>query len=140
MEVLGFELPDELYYTDDHVWVRVEGGKVRMGLDSIGAKAIREVVRVKLRPVGSRLEKGKPFAILESAKWVGSLKSPVAGRVIEVNEKLKREPYLVNQDPYGEGWMVVVELEEALPIEELHHGEGLKEWAEKEVRERFKLV
>lgn len=140
VKVDKFELPDDLYYNDDHVWVKIENGKVRLGLDDFGQHIAGKILFARTRPVGREIVKGKSFVSIETGKWVGSLKSPVNGKIVEVNPKLKSKPTLINEDPYGEGWMVIVEpsnLDEDL--KDLHHGpEDVKAWMEKEMAEKLK--
>ena len=103
-------LPDEyLYDRKDHLWARVEEGKVRVGLDQFGQKAAGTVAYVKILPTGRSVNKGRSFGSLESGKYIGPLKAPVAGKIVEVNQEALDDPRLVNTDPYGKGWFVVIE-------------------------------
>lgn len=103
-------LPDEyLYDRKDHLWVRIEEGKVRVGLDQFGQKAAGTVAYVKILPTGRSVNKGRSFGSLESGKYIGPLKAPVAGKIVEVNQEALDDPRLVNTDPYGKGWFVVIE-------------------------------
>lgn len=97
-----------LYYTKEHEWVKVEGEKCRVGVTDYAQKSLHEVVYVDLPKVGKSLTQGVEFGTVESVKAVSELYSPVSGEVIERNEKLVDSPELVNQDPYGAGWIVVV--------------------------------
>lgn len=103
-------LPDEyLYDRKDHLWARVEEGKVRVGLDQFGQKAAGTVAYVKILPTGRSVNKGRSFGSLEAGKYIGPLKAPVAGKIVEVNREVLDDPRLVNTDPYGKGWFVVIE-------------------------------
>jgi glycine cleavage system H protein len=97
-----------LYYTKEHEWMKVENGKCRVGVTDYAQKALHEVVYVDLPNVGKALTQNITFGTVESVKAVSELYSPVSGEVTERNEKLVESPELVNQDPYGAGWIVIV--------------------------------
>lgn len=101
-------VPEGLYYTKDHEWLKIEEGKCRVGVTDYAQKSLHEVVYVDLPSVGKSLTQGVAFGTVESVKAVSELYSPISGEVIERNEKLVNSPELVNQDPYGAGWIVVV--------------------------------
>lgn len=107
--ISGYDLPDDLYYTDEHAWARVEGGRVRVGLNDFAQKLAGEISFVKLPKAGKEASKDKVLFSLQSGKWAGKLKSPVAGTVAEVNDDLTFEPGKINQDCYGEGWVALIE-------------------------------
>lgn len=137
-EVEGFFLPGDLYYDrKDHLWARIENGNVRVGLDMFGQKAAGNVAYIKLMPPGKKVKKGKAFGSLEAGKYVGPLKAPVSGTILITNNRVIEQPSLVNTDPYGEGWFVIIEpenLEEDLM--DLVHGEDeVRVWLESEIRE-----
>jgi glycine cleavage system H protein len=102
------DVPDGLYYTKEHEWVKVEDGKCRVGVTDYAQKSLHEVVYADLPNVGKSLTQGVAFGTVESVKAVSELYSPVSGEVIQRNEKLVNSPELVNQEPYGAGWIVVV--------------------------------
>lgn len=107
----SFELKEELYYWSRGLsWARVEApNRVRIGLSDVGARAAGEIVFVRLRPVGTVVRQGQPTAVIESAKWVGPVESPVSGKIVEVNGELRKNPKLIMGDPYGAGWIAVIE-------------------------------
>lgn len=129
-----FQLPDFLYYDrKDHLWANVEEGKVRVGLDQVGQKAAGKIAYIKIRPVGSIVQKGRTFGSLEAGKYIGPLRAPVNGRIVEVNEEVLKNPSIVNEAPF-DAWMVVIEpssLEEDL--KDLVHGEEVQAWLQEEV-------
>jgi glycine cleavage system H protein len=134
-----YELPDELYYTRDHTYARVEDdGTVTVGMDDFGAKGLGEIEFIDLPLEDDEFEADDAFGSVESAKWVGGLLMPVSGRVIEVNEEVEDNPSIMTEDPYGEGWLIRVkptDLEEDL--KELIHGpDAVLEWIKKEIAER----
>lgn len=102
------DVPEGLYYTREHEWVKIEGEKCRVGVTDYAQKSLHEVVYVDLPNVGKTLTQSVEFGTVESVKAVSELYSPVSGEVIERNGKLVDSPELVNQDPYGAGWIVVV--------------------------------
>jgi len=102
------DVPEGLHYTREHEWVKIEEEKCRVGVTDYAQKLLHEVVYVDLPVVGKSLTQGIEFGTVESVKAVSELYSPVSGEVIERNEKLVNSPELVNQDPYGAGWIVVV--------------------------------
>jgi glycine cleavage system H protein len=108
MKVDDSEVAEGLYYTKEHEWVKIEDGKCRVGVTDYAQKSLHEVVYVDLPNIGKTLAQNVTFGTVESVKAVSELYSPVTGEVIERNEKLTNSPELVNQDPYGAGWIVVV--------------------------------
>src|SRR5262245_29494565 len=100
------EFPEDLRYTKDHEWLRLEGNEGVVGITDFAQDALGDVVFVELPAVGTVLTQGQTFGVVESNKTVSDLFAPVAGEVREVNDALKTQPELVNQDPYGKGWMI----------------------------------
>lgn len=102
-------IPEDLQYAQNHEWVqRQDDGTIRVGISDFAQDALGDVVFVDLPDVGRDLGSGEPFGEIESTKSVSDLYSPTNGEVVEVNEELEDQPELVNQDPYGEGWMMVL--------------------------------
>jgi glycine cleavage system H protein len=108
MKVDDYDVPDGLSYTKEHEWVKVENGKCRVGVTDYAQKSLHEVVYVDLPQLNKTLTQNMTFGTVESVKAVSELYSPVSGEVAERNEKLVESPELVNQEPYGAGWIVVV--------------------------------
>src|SRR5215468_1162053 len=100
------EFPDDLRYTKEHEWLRLEGNDGIVGITDFAQDSLGDVVFVELPTVGATLASGQTFGVVESNKTVSDLFAPVAGRVTAVNEALRDQPELVNRDPYGEGWMI----------------------------------
>jgi glycine cleavage system H protein len=107
-EINELNLPDDLRYADDHEWARVEGDKVRVGLDDYAQDQLGDIVFVELPQVGDTFKQGGEFATVESVKAVVECYLPVGGEVIAVNSALEESPELINKSPYGDGWMVDV--------------------------------
>lgn len=106
-------VPDELRYTQDHEWLRVEGGEAVVGITEYAAQELGDVVFVELPAVGTSLEPAQSFGVIESVKTASDLYSPAAGEVVTVNAALADKPELVNDDPYGDGWMIRLRLADA---------------------------
>ena len=103
--------PDDLRYTKEHEWVRDEGdGRVRVGITDYAQDALGDVVYVDVPETGTEVTAGQPFGEVESTKSVSDVYAPVSGTVIERNGALEERPELVNEDPYGDGWMVAIEV------------------------------
>ena len=132
-----FYLPDDLYYDrKDHLWARLEEGRVRVGLDQFGQQAAGTVAYIKLMPMGRTVTKGRAFGSLEAGKYIGPLKAPVNGKLVETNPEVLANPRLVNTDSYGQGWFVVIEPSNLEPdLVDLAHGPEVQTWLENEVRE-----
>jgi glycine cleavage system H protein len=112
--------PTDLKYTSEHIWLRLEDAKKgRVGLTFYGQEQLKKVVFVELPSIGAEVVQKEPFGSIESRKAVVDLYSPVSGTVVEVNHLLETEPDWVNQDPYGKGWMILVELSNPAEIDSL---------------------
>ena len=105
---MASNVPNDLHYTKDHEWAKKEGELFRVGITDFAQHSLTDIVFVDLPKVGAKLEKGKPFGVVESVKSASDLYSPISGEVVEVNKALPDTPEAVNQDPYGKGWMIVV--------------------------------
>ena len=104
-------VPEDLHYTAEHEWLRVEGDVVVVGITDHAQEQLGDVVYVDLPPAGAQVQTGQPFGEVESTKSVSDLFSPVSGTIAERNDELEDRPELINDDPYGEGWMVRISLE-----------------------------
>lgn len=113
------DFPDELKYTEEHEWVLLEDGMATVGITDFAQDALGDVVFVELPEVGTILESGKPFGVVESVKAVSDVYAPVSGEVIEVNEELQDTPELVNTSPYEDGWMVKIRLADNVKLDDL---------------------
>ena len=101
--------PSELRYSKEHEWAKVEGNRVRVGITQFAADRLSDVVYVELPKVGSQVAFMQPFGVVESVKAVSDLYAPISGKVAEINEALATKPEVINTDPYGQAWMIVVE-------------------------------
>ena len=121
------EFPGDLRYTSEHEWVSVEGeGRVRVGITDFAQDALGDVVYVDLPEEGSEVRGGEPFGEVESTKSVSDVYSPVSGRVVARNPELADNPERVNEEPYGDGWMVVIEMSDPQELEGLMDAAGYR--------------
>ena len=136
VEIEGNEFPEDLYYHREHMWVRVEDGNVRVGYNDWAQEAAGKLVNLNTRRVGRSVKAGKTLGTVESGKWVGPLRTPVSGKIVELNEEVLKRPSLINEDPYGRGWIAVIEPEDLeTELEGLIKGsdkETLEAWLEEE--------
>ncbi len=140
MDVEGYSYPSDLYYYPDHTWAKIEGGLVRVGITPYAVRLAGKIRAVTPRPAGIKVMHGNPVATLESNKWVGPLKSPVSGEIVESNSSLAEDHSPLVDDPYGEGWICVLkpnDLEADLKL--LFHGDDtVKDWIIMEIHGKGK--
>ncbi len=109
VEVGEYKVKEGLYYSENDLWASVEDGKVRIGITDYAQKQLKEVVFLELPGVGSKIEQGESFGAVESVKAVSDLVAPVSGTIIEQNDEVAGTPENLNEDPYDEGWLIVIE-------------------------------
>jgi glycine cleavage system H protein len=122
--------PSELRYHPKDTWARLDGGRVRVGVTDFAQEELDTVVFVDLPQVGDRLEQGEAFGQIESSKTVSDLVAPVSGTILERNEALQDDPEAVNRDPYGQGWMVLIEVDDVTQLDGLLSAEEYDEQTE----------
>ncbi len=120
-------VPDELKYTSEHEWVRVDGEEVVIGITDFAQGELGDVVFVEIDTEGESLSKGDTFGTIEAVKTVSDLYMPVDGEVKEVNPALEDSPELINSQPYGDGWMVRIKISDASQMEELMSADAYRE-------------
>ena len=118
--------PENLKYSNDHEWIRVEGNEAYIGITDFAQGELGEIVYVDVDTVGETKSAGDVFGSIEAVKTVSDLIMPVSGEVLEVNEKLEDSPETVNSDPYGEGWIIKIALENADEVNNLMTSEAYK--------------
>lgn len=106
-------VPADLRYTKEHEWAKLEGDKARVGITAFAQEQLGDVVFVELPKVGAKITAMKTFGVVESVKAVSDLFAPLSGEVVEINAELPKKPEVVNADPYGQGWMIVIKLSNA---------------------------
>jgi glycine cleavage system H protein len=114
-------VPDDLYYTESHEWVRVEGGNARVGITDHAQAELTDVVYVELPKVGTKAEARGQIAVVESVKAASDIYAPIKGEVVEANEALSSNPALVNTDPFGEGWIFVLKMDSPEDVQQLQN-------------------
>lgn len=120
-------IPDNLLYTESHEWVKVEGNKARIGITDYAQEALTEIVNIDFAvEIGANVEKGKTIVVLDSVKSSNEVYAPVSGKIVDLNEGLKSELENINKDPYGKGWLVVIEIEKTEELKELLSAEAYK--------------
>ena len=119
--------PQNLKYTNEHEWIRVEGDIAYVGITDYAQEQLGDIVFVDIPTVGESLEAGEVFGTIEVVKTISDLFLPVAGEVLEQNEALEENPELVNKDPYGEGWLIKMKPAVVKAVEDLLDAEGYKE-------------
>lgn len=121
------KIPENLKYTKDHEWIRVEGGEGYVGITDFAQGELGDVVYVEVETVGETIEKEEAFGTIEAVKTVSDMFMPVSGEVIEFNAALEAAPELINKDPYGEGWVVKIKITKPEEINELLSAERYQE-------------
>jgi len=117
--VRAMNVPDELRYSKDHEWARLDGGRVRIGITDYAQDALGDVVFVQLPAVGTTVSLGESFSEVESTKSVSDIYAPVSGTVVEINGELADAPQRLNEDPYGDGWLCEIEPDDPSQLEQL---------------------
>ena len=120
-------IPEELKYTKDHEWIRVEGDKVVIGITDFAQKELGDIVYVDVDTEGDTVEKEEVFGSVEAVKTVSDLFMPITGEVVAFNEELEDGPEMVNNDPYGDGWMIKVALSDVSELEDLLSADEYKD-------------
>ncbi|MFP8952288.1 glycine cleavage system protein GcvH [Natrialbaceae archaeon A-arb3/5] len=116
---MSFDVPEDRRYMESHEWANETDGTVRVGISDFAQDELGDVVFVELPGEGDALEQDEEFGVIESIKAVSDLYAPISGEVVDVNEELFDAPELVNEDPFGEGWMLEIELEDTSELDEL---------------------
>lgn len=112
-------IPDNLRYSSDHEWIRLEGNKAKVGITDYAQDALGDIVFIDLPEVGSQVTVGQSISEVESTKSVSDIFAPLTGTIVEVNDELPDAPERVNQDPYGDGWIFVVEVADTAAVDSL---------------------
>jgi len=112
-------IPENLHYTEEHEWIKVEGDKAYVGITDFAQKELGDIVFVEVETVDEDLEKGEAFGTIEAVKTVSDLFMPVGGTVLEMNSKLEDQPELINKDPYGDGWIIMIKIADAAELDDL---------------------
>lgn len=130
------EFPDDLKYSKEHEWVLIEGSVATIGITDYAQEQLGDIVFVELPALGDKVSKDDAFGVVESVKSVNDVYAPISGKVLEVNDDLPENPEMVNDDPYGDGWMIKIELTDEEELEDLMTADEYKDYvAEEEEKE-----
>ena len=134
-----YDMPDELYYTTDHAWVREEGKRIRIGVTDFMQQMAGEITFIRVPRAGKEMEEGKTLCTVQSGKWAGKILVPLQCVVVDVNKDLAANPQLLNEDPYGRGWIAVLEPKDlAGGLAKLLKGDRVTEWLKGEIAKHRK--
>lgn len=120
-------LPEDLKYTKDHEWIRIEGNEAFIGITDFAQKELGDIVYVEIETLGEEVNQHEVFGTVEAVKTVSDLFMPLTGKILEVNPELESEPELVNDDPYNKGWMIKISFSDQSQIEQLLSAQDYKE-------------
>lgn len=137
MKIDEYEMPDDLYYHVEHTYAKVEGDTVFVGLTDFTQKMAGTIKRVVTLEEGDEVQQGKPMGTLSSGKWTGKLYSPISGEIVEINEDLEDDPSLINESPYGEGWIMKVKPKDLNELNNLMRtGDEFEAWMKNQIKEK----
>ncbi len=136
-DIEGFNMPDELHYHKEYAWVKLlDDGTVKIGMNDFYQKNSGDTTYIDLPFEGDDVEQGETCGKIQSAKWVGKFVSPLSGEILEVNEDLEDDCTLINKDPYGEGWIMILKPSDLDgELSGLMQGSALVDWVKKEISE-----
>jgi len=136
-DIKGYNMPDELFYHEEHSWAKVEGTKVTVGMTDMFQKEAGDIVFVDLPEEEDEVSQGETCGKIQSRKWIGKLVAPVSGEITEINEEMEEDTGLINTDPYGEGWILVIEAENEdelqSELKNLIHGDAVQDFVDREI-------
>jgi glycine cleavage system H protein len=126
--------PEDLKYHKEHTWVRVSGKKATIGITDYAQNALGDIVYIDLPEIDSTVEANTEMAEIESTKATSAVIAPVSGTIIEVNEKLEDAPEIINEDPYGKGWIAVIEMDNESELDDLMDVDDYERYLEEEAK------
>jgi len=126
------EFPEDLKYSKEHEWVLVEGGVATVGITDYAQDQLGDIVFVELPGVGDKVSKEDAFGVVESVKAVSDIYAPVSGKVLEVNDDLPENPEMLNEDPYGDGWIIKIEMSDTEELQDLMSASEYEEYVAEE--------
>lgn len=129
-----YNMPDDLYYTKDHAWIKVEGDLIRIGITDFMQQLAGDLTFIRLPKADKHLDLGKTLTSLQSGKWAGKILVPMAGTIVEANRGLVDNPGTMNKDPYGQAWIAVMKPDDmAAGLKDLMQGADLEKWLMEEI-------
>lgn len=123
-------IPDDLFYTKEHEWVKIEGNHATIGISDYAQSSLGDITFIELPNPGDRIERLKILASVESVKAASDVYAPLSGKIVKINEKLLNSPEIINQSPYGNGWFCVIEIENEVEKDKLLSGTDYKSYIE----------
>ena len=136
-DIKGYNMPEGLYYHEEHSWAKVEGTKVTVGMTDMFQKEAGDIVFVDLPEEEDEVSQGETCGKIQSRKWIGKLVAPISGEITEINEEMEEDTSLINTDPYGDGWILVIEAEDEDELQSelgnLIHGDGVRDFIDREI-------
>ena len=136
-DIKGYNMPEELYYHEEHSWAKVEGTKVTVGMTDMFQKEAGDIVFVDLPEEEDEVSQGETCGKIQSRKWIGKLVAPISGEITEINEEMEEDTGLINTDPYGDGWILVIEAEDENELQSelknLIHGDAVQDFVDREI-------
>ena len=136
-DIKGYNMPEELYYHEEHSWAKVEGAKVTVGMTDMFQKEAGDIVFVDLPEEEDEVGQGETCGKIQSRKWIGKLVAPISGEITEINEEMEEDTGLINTDPYGDGWILVIEAEDENELQSelknLIHGDAVQDFVDREI-------
>lgn len=137
-KVENYDMPEELYYHKEHTWVKVEGDIIKVGLNDFSQKLAGEISYIEMPEEGDQIKQGDVMGSFETGKWLGKIYAPVSGEVIKINEDVEDEPTLINNDPYGEGWIFEMRMSDSTELSNLMKGEKTIKWLKEEIAKHLR--
>ncbi|MDD3626376.1 MAG: glycine cleavage system protein GcvH [bacterium] len=137
-ELQGYQVPDDLYYHKEHMWLRVEGDVGVVGITDFSQKLAGEISYIELPGEGDAVARDQIVGTVETGKWMGKIYAPVSGEVIEINEDVEDSPEKINESPYSDGWLFKVRLSNPSEIDALYKGPAALEWLKGEIEKHAK--
>lgn len=132
-KVENYDMPEELYYHKEHTWVKVEGDIVKVGLNDFSQKLAGEISYIEMPEEGDQVNQDGVMGSFETGKWLGKIYAPVSGEVVKINEDVEDEPTLINNDPYGKGWIFDIRMSDSAELSNLMKGEKAIKWLKGEI-------
>ena len=136
-DIKGYNMPNELFYHQEHSWAKVEGTKITVGMTDLFQREAGDIVFVDLPEEEDEVSQGETCGKIQSRKWIGKLVAPVSGEITEINEEMEEDTSLINTDPYGEGWILVIEAEDEddlqSELKNLIHADAVQDFVEQEI-------
>ncbi len=128
------KFPEDLKYTKDHEWGKAKGNRLIAGITDYAQDELGDIVYIEFNEKGSTIKQGAVFGTVESVKAVSELYAPASGTIVEINESVVDAPEIINKDPYGDGWMIVIEMNDPAELDKLMDSEEYRSYVEKEAK------